>query len=381
MARKTDFFDKIIVIRDQYKNAYNQAKQARKAAMDDLKANYRKNSPRWEELTKQIPEEFNTAIEEAKTRALHDLEEATEHEKMILTADVKASFKSSTVKELQGLLSMLDGCALTIAELQTLADCYGNRSYWCDRLLENFCAKHGMVSTPIQPDFATKLEVIEEMNGLIERLLKYYDGNDSAEEKTFASTHTNVIDAAEARYTNDFAGVSNVPQEKAVRRALHAVYGAPDIMEQSQALANVLRTSSGATRDAIIGKLIKDGRLPEAVLKFSHFDKVAAEYTASKAIEAEEVDNPYYAKKSEIEGLSDKQLKAAKFYSALKGSLKITADSLKQLEKELPDLTVADITRYESGYFNMHSPITVEAERVRDTAASLREVINNESTC
>lgn len=126
---------------DAYQARFEKAKKKREERFKNLNANYKPGSPLFVKERDRITSEFQEEVEKARHDLMAEFEEELMRLKAVETA--KVAVISNETKTMMSVLDCLETKTVSVDEYKVLAEHYGGKSYWIDRLLERVADKCG----------------------------------------------------------------------------------------------------------------------------------------------------------------------------------------------------------------------------------------------
>lgn len=184
----------------------------------------------------------------------------------------KVAVISNETKTMMSVLDCLETKTVSVDEYKVLAEHYGGKSYWIDRLLERVADKCGIMDSMVQPGLSVKMEVLQALEQNVREYIDGYDG----ENKCFPVTSSDkYIYKMEESYTNSYSNVRLDSREQA-KRMISKALNEGSSLDRSFVLANMLRTSTPDIQDEMLSILAeKDpAALHDPTMKFTGVQNV-----------------------------------------------------------------------------------------------------------
>lgn len=282
--RLPEIFDLCRVLRDSYRQKYDDAVKTRDDAIKFAKTNYVRQSPMLKQSLETARIEFANTIDKLKDDTRTALADALES---LRTAE--------TAKVLQSPMGIerfkaLENVPLSHTELSIIAKQHGGKDYHVDKFLRTLADKNGIDTSdpnafPLLTSVDDKLEALQSLSDGLEDLLTNYDENKSVKALSALSDRTLM------RIENKYIGSERTALTLAQRtdRAYTVIASMPRQLERANAIGNALRNCPDKrSRDALLLKLAENpvGDLAEhlsaanAIQSFR--DGRAAEYHAAE---------------------------------------------------------------------------------------------------
>ena len=273
-----DIFEIVRVARDSFKQSIDEARKTYDESMAGLK-NYVKGTDFYKEEQNRIPTEFEEKRAKASKNVKKELETYLVKENEELLNHV-SDFRNSSFLELSGIIGTLKNTTVTPEEVQVLADKYANKSYWCDKLLKEFCEENEVLNIPIMPDYATQLSILDQLEEKALYYFENYDGtNDSFE--VFESMHDSKLNKLQSAYVNGFVK-ENLSMERQSSMALSKVKGAGNKLKSMQLLSNLLNTSNEELKKEVLFDIANDEKLTDMATLELNFGRELDSFKASQ---------------------------------------------------------------------------------------------------
>ncbi len=260
-----EIFTMAKITMDTYQARYEKAKKKREERFRNLNANYKPGSPLFLEERNKIVPDFEAEIAKARNDLMMEFEDSLMKLRAIETA--KVAVISNETKTMMSVLDCLETKTVSVDEYKVLAEHYGSKSYWIDRLLERVADKCGIMDSMVQPGLGTKLEILKTLEQNVREYIDGYDG----ENKCFPVTSSDkYIYKMEESYTNGYSGVHLDSREQA-KRMISKALNEGSSLDRSFVLANMLRTSTPDIQDEMLSILAeKDpAALHDPTMKFT----------------------------------------------------------------------------------------------------------------
>ena len=244
-----EIFTMAKITMDTYQARYEKAKKKREERFRNLNANYKPGSPLFLEERNKIVPDFEAEIAKARNDLMMEFEDSLMKLRAIETA--KVAVISNETKTMMSVLDCLETKTVSVDEYKVLAEHYGGKAYWIDRLLERVADKCGIMDSMVQPPLSVKLEILQTLEQNVREYIDGYDG----ENKCFPVTSSDkYIYKMEESYTNGYSGVHLDSREQA-KRMISKALNEGSSLDRSFVLANMLRTSTPDIQDEMLSIL------------------------------------------------------------------------------------------------------------------------------
>ena len=269
------------------KMLYDRLVSAKERELKELRDNYKPGSKLLAEKKKQAEESFNSSMARLKVRAadsaLTDIEELRKQELQ----------RVQYINEpLLAKIRAVANIPMTTLELKAFADKIGAKGdYWAGRALSDIAEQNGIDPAEIglESTFDTKMSVLDQLTGQLNRILKYYGADDPDERANvnYMYLSDTILERAKQMYGGRIGKLSD--SQKA-DRAYFTVRTQHTDIQKGIAISNVLRNAKGEVRNMILCRLAEDNSISGMAAEFSgHMDEIAdfkngkaAEYRAAQ---------------------------------------------------------------------------------------------------
>lgn len=206
---------------------------------------------------------------EAADRALQDVEALRGQELL----------RVQTVNEpLLAKIRAIANIPMTTAELKAFTDKINARGdYWAGRMLADIAERNGIEAAEIgiESTLDTKMSVLDQLTGQLNRILKFY-GTNNPEERintNYVYLNDTILERAKQMYGGK---VGKLSDSQKADKAYFTVRTQQTDIQQGIAIANVLRNAKGETRNMILCRLAEDNSISGMAAEFSgHMDEIA----------------------------------------------------------------------------------------------------------
>jgi len=252
--RLPEIFDLARVLRDTYRQRYDDAVRERDAALKYARNNYQTTSPLLKDALETARIEFTNTIDALKADTRAALAHELENLRIAETAKVLASpigierFKA------------LENVPLTRTELSVIAKQHGGKDYHVDKYLRVLAERNGIDTTdpeqfPLMTSIDDKLEALQSLSDGLEDLLTNYDENKSIKGLSALSDRT--LMQIESKYIGSERTALTLAQR--TDRAYTTIASMPRQLERANAIGNALRNCPDKrSRDALLLKLAEN---------------------------------------------------------------------------------------------------------------------------
>lgn len=272
MKSKEMIFDIIQVGVRDFKDRYNEANKARKAALKRLRHELVPNTPRYRAEQAQIEADFQAALTQSRewvlSEVMPELQSARQRAENALT------LTDTEVKKLDTLKRFAD-IPLAQREIDILAEKYGG-GYWSDRLLKQLAEQNSCEYLLGGARVSEKLDALDQLESGINTFLNSYTGEGTTSYDVLRSVSDRVVYELERQFTGGYRDVRLTPAQKA-RRAVTVCKSQPDFLSKSIKLANSYRNSDVRTRQFILSLCVDDESMT-GVLRMAGLDKRADDF-------------------------------------------------------------------------------------------------------
>ena len=249
-----EIFDLCRVLRDSYRQKYDDAVKTRDDAIRFAKTNYVRQSPMLKQSLESARLEFANTIDALKTETRQALADELEKLKTAETAKVLQS--PIGIERFKALESV----PLSMKELSIIAKQHGGKDYYIDRYIQVLADKNGIDTTdpdafPLMTSIDDKLEALQSLADGLEDLLTNYDENKSVKALSALSDRTLM------RIENKYIGSERtaLTLEQRTDRAYATIASMPRQLERANAIGNALRNCPDKrSRDALLLKLAEN---------------------------------------------------------------------------------------------------------------------------
>ena len=246
-----EIFDLCRVLRDSYRQKYDDAVKARDDAVKFAKTNYVRQSPMLKQSLETARIEFANTIDKLKDDTRTAL--ACELEKLKMAETAKVLQSPTSIEN----FAHLNDIPLTATELRIICERHGGENYYTDRFFRTVAEKNGIdVSEfPLMTDIDSKLDALQNLSDGLDDLLIKYDENKTL--AGFNALSDRSISQAESKYIGTERTALTVAQK--VTRAFQAIQAQPDQISKALCISNQLRNCTDkASRDALLCKLAEN---------------------------------------------------------------------------------------------------------------------------
>lgn len=258
--RLPEIFDLCRVLRDGYRQKFDDAVRARDDALKYARSNYQATSPLLKDALESARTEFNNRIETLKRETRQAFVE--EVDKLRASEEAKLLMSPTSIEN----FAHLNDIPLTATELRIICERHGGENYYTDRFFRMIAEKNGIDVSgfPLMTDIDSKLDALQNLSDGLDDLLIKYDENKTL--AGFNALSDRSISQAESKYIGTERTALTVAQK--VTRAFQAIQAQPDQISKALCISNQLRNCTDkASRDALLVKLAENpvGDLAEAM--------------------------------------------------------------------------------------------------------------------
>ncbi len=167
--------------------------------------------------------------------------------------------------------------SLSTLELKAFAAKIGAKGdYWASRALSDIAEQNGIDSVEIglESAYDTKMSILDQLAGQLNRIFKYYGTNDPIERPKVNYMYLNdtIIERAKQMYGGKAGKLSD--SQKA-DRAYFTVRTQHTDIQKGIAIANVLRNAKDGVRNLILCRIAEDNSISSMAAEFSgHFEEI-----------------------------------------------------------------------------------------------------------
>lgn len=240
-----------------YREEFKRAREERDEAIKRCNDNYKSSSPDRIKKIAEAEEKFKKTID-----ALRD-DCRARYVPVIEELEVMARAKVGIVnREVLETVKAFADISLSTDEFASILSQYGGRNYLADRILEKMAEENGITSNgltaygeplAIEPPLSTKLQILSELRGQADHLIKTYGTVDEDMMSRTGDLFPDILERAEIMYTNGLAETNITPKQIAVRVA--------DVLRTrgssaSNYLDNTLTNATPAVQRAIMNEVL-----------------------------------------------------------------------------------------------------------------------------
>lgn len=267
---------------ENYKQKYDELKAEKQKKLDEIKQNFKPNTEFYTKAVKDAEEDFNKKvvnIQKDFSESVFDVVENVRSEEL-------ARVQSVNETKLNKMKALAD-VPMTADELLALADRFDVKGdYWCSRILYEIAEKNGIDNFDgyVESSYSTKLNLLDQMTGHVEEMIKNYDGRDQKDSAVRRRTlYVLFSDNVMNRFEEIWNGKYNVTSDAdAVNKAFFTVYSKHSDVEKGLALANVLRNAKGERRNQLLCKFA-EANISDFAIKLSGYSEEIESFKGGKA--------------------------------------------------------------------------------------------------
>lgn len=249
--RLPEIFDLCRVLRDGYKQRFDDAVKTRDDAVKFAKTNYVRQSPMLKQSLESARIEFKNTIDALKAETRQAFTD--EVDKLRASEEAKLLMSPAGIEN----FAHLNDIPLTATELRIICERHGGENYYTDRFFRTVGEKNGIDVSgfPLMTDIDSKLDALESLSAGLEDLLSNYDENKSVKALTALSDRK--LMRIENKYMGSEKTILTVKQR--TDRAYQHIAAQPTALDKSIAIGNALRNCKDkASRDALLCKLAEN---------------------------------------------------------------------------------------------------------------------------
>lgn len=285
--RLPEIFDLCRVLRDSYRQKYDDAVKARDEKIRYAKDNYISNSPALKTALEDARTEFKQTIEELKAEARKAFSDEAETLRAAETA--KVMVMPTAIDMLKPLLDV----PMSYTELSIVAKQHGGKSYYADKFLRTLADRNGIATTdpeafPLTTPIDDKLEVIDTLTAEMETLLTEYNEDKSI--KALGAMSDRILMRCEDKYVGSEKTVLTVAQR--VNRAYATIMAQGNQIDRANAIANQLRNADKQTQDALLVRLAESNEVGDIAKNLSAPERIKA-FANGKAVTYHKAEDAY----------------------------------------------------------------------------------------
>ena len=249
-----EVFDLCRVLRDGYKQKFDDAVTTRNNALKYARNNYQTTSPLLKDALETARIDFRNTIDalKAETRAA-------------LGDELEKLRTAETAKVLQSPMGIerfkaLENVPLSRCELSTIAKQHGGKDYFIDKYFRTLGDKNGIDTTdpdafPLLTPIDDKLEALESLSAGLEDLLTNYNEDKSI--RALNALSDRKLMQIESKYIGSEKTALTLAQR--TDRAYTTIASMPRQLERANAIGNALRNCPDKrSRDALLLKLAEN---------------------------------------------------------------------------------------------------------------------------
>lgn len=285
MIKMNEMCDFLIVGRDSYKQKYKDAKVRKESAIEILQRDFRPGTQRFKEEKQSIEQRFMEEVQAAKKEA-HDFLD----DKFLDLQSYEMSRVETlgNLEELQKLNAIAD-LPMSSMEVRLLAQKYGGKNYYYDKILNQIAEKNGIPSRGIEtlglrPNVDVKMHVLEQLRQQFNDLLDNYKGDMNY--KTEVLLADSVVYRAEKLFTNGY-NEGNMDDEAVARRAFTNILQQKNDMERGLTLREVMKNANDSIQREILYKCANSNIIGEFALEIAGVTEAVEAYRGGLGVEYE----------------------------------------------------------------------------------------------
>lgn len=269
--RLPEIFDLARVLRDTYRQRYDDAVKARDDAIKFAKNNYVRQSPMLKQSLESARIEFANKIDALKTETRTAL--ADELEKLRMAETARVLSPCIGIERFKAL----ENVPLSRCELSIIAKQHGGKDYHLDKFFRTLADKNGIDTTdpdqfPLLTPIDDKLEALQSLSDGLESLLADYDENKSV--KALSALSDRTLMRCEDKYVGSEKTVLTVAQR--VNRAYATIMAQGNQIDRANAIANQLRNADKQTQDALLVRLAESNEVGDIAKNLSAPERIKA---------------------------------------------------------------------------------------------------------
>lgn len=265
-----------------YREQYDSIMDTRNREIKDLERDYNPTSPKYNERKERINNACDSAITklrvQASERSMADLEELRRQE-----IERVQTINESLLTKIRAIADI----PMTTAELKAFSDKINAKSdYWASRAIADIAERNGIDASElgIETTLDTKLNVLDQMEQQLDKILKLY-GTKDIDEKAyvrFLYLNDNVIENAKQIYGGKVGKLSD--SQKADKAYVNIKAQVTDIAK-GISISNALRNARGEVKNYLLCRLAEDNSISSMAAEFSGHFKEIEEFKNGKAHE------------------------------------------------------------------------------------------------
>lgn len=265
-----------------YREQYDSIMNTRNREMKELERDYNPTSPKYNERKERINNACDSAITklrvQASERSAADLEELRRQEiERVQVVDESLLTKIRAIADIP----------MTTAELKAFSDKINAKSnYWASRAIADIAERNGIDASElgIETTLDTKLNVLDQMEQQLDKILKLY-GTKDIDEKAyvrFLYLNDNVIENAKQVYGGKAGKLSD--SQKADKAYINIKAQVTDIAK-GISISNALRNAKEEVKNHLLCRLAEDNSISSMSAELSGHSKEIEEFKNGKAHE------------------------------------------------------------------------------------------------
>ena len=273
----------LMIFTIDFKGQFDRLKAELNKALEDIENTYKNGSAKDEKI-KAVKESFakqftDLRLEYAKncTESIGDVREA-EREKISVINESKLA-----------KLKAISDIPLSAEEMVSLIDSYKfSDDYWCERYVKMIAEKNGFCADGVmEADYSVKMSVLDQFQQQAEEMIMYYDGMDRKDSEWRQRTvWMNLSEDVMNNALSIWYGKYNIASDNELAdKAYLTIKSKQTDVEKSIALNNVLRNSTGETRNALLTAIAMDNDISQSVYRLSGFNEELMAFRNGKAKE------------------------------------------------------------------------------------------------
>lgn len=285
MVKMNELCDFLIVGRDAYKQKYKNAKQRKEDAIKALQRDFKPGTKRFTDEKQDIEKHFKEEVESAKKEAHDFLDDKFADLQSYEMARVETL---GNLEEMQKLNAIAD-LPMSSMEVRLLAQKYGGKNYYYDKLLNQIAEKNGISAKGIetlglQPSIDTKMHVLQQLRQQFNELLDTYKGDMNY--KTEVLLADSVVYRAEKLFTSGYSE-GNMDDEAVARRAFANVLNQKNDMERGLALAEIMKNANDSIQREVLYKCASSNIIGDFAFEIAGVTTAVEAYRGGLGIEYE----------------------------------------------------------------------------------------------
>lgn len=280
----TNIHDLVNLLRDVrscYQAEYIDTTETEKKELEILNRDYKEGSPTYKEKKQEIQLNCDMAIvaarEKAAKRAAEEIESMKQWERTCVgIINTEALSK----------INALRGIPLTTEELTQILAKHGSSNYWVQKAVGALAEENGIPVTdlPLDSSIDVKLNVLNQLSGQLDLLLKHYSltsNTREASEARFLYLNDSILDNAVKIYNN---GAVDLSDADAATKAYYKIRAMSGQMSKACAISNSLRNlKKEDSKNMLLYRLAMDNSIMPEVYQVAGISDVMAEWKHGKA--------------------------------------------------------------------------------------------------